>query len=88
MPTKHPRIPVTKDPALAEALARVERYFDGAPAARIVHDLAIKGAEALVEEQRRHDEAIERLIAWSTRRGPDALDWEVLARARDEAWRD
>jgi hypothetical protein len=83
MPTKHPRIPVTKDPALAEALARVERYFDGAPAARIVHDLAIKGAEALVEEQRRHDEAIERLIAWST--SENGLDWEALERV-DEAW--
>jgi predicted Zn-dependent protease len=88
VPTKHPRIPATKDAALAEALAQVERYFDGAPAARVVHDLAIKGAGALVEEERRREEAIERLIAWSTRREEDALDWEALANARDEAWRD
>jgi hypothetical protein len=84
MPTKHPRIPVTKDPPLADALAQVERYFDGAPAARVVHDLAIRGAEALVEEERRRGEAIERLIAWSTRR-EDGLDWEALERV-DEAW--
>ena len=84
MPTKHQRIPVTKDSELAEALARVERYFDGAPAARVVHDLAIKGAEALVQEERRREEAIERLIAWSTRR-EDGLDWEALERV-DEAW--
>ena len=88
MPTKHRRIPVTKDPELAEALARVAPFFDGAPAARVVHDLAIKGAEALVEEERERKEAIERLVAWSTGEDDDSLDRELLENVEELAWGD
>ncbi len=45
------RIPVANDRELTAALARVERHFSGAAAARIVHDLALKGAEALELER-------------------------------------
>ena len=85
MPTNHRRIPVTNDPELADALASVESHFPGAPAARLVHDLAIKGAQLVVREERARDEAIERLIAFST--GKDSLvDWDVLERVDELAW--
>jgi len=85
VPTNHRRIPVTNDPELADALASVELHFPGAPAARLVHDLAIKGAQLVVREERARDEAIERLIAFST--GKDNLvDWDVLERVDELAW--
>ena len=85
MPTKHQRIPVTNDPDLTEALRRVEPLFQGAPAARIVHDLAIKGAEAMEREQDQRVAAIERLIERSTTRS-EGLDWDVLENVDDLAW--
>ena len=84
MPTKHPRIAVTKDEELAEALARLESHFDGTPTATIVHDLAIRGADAFLADEERKREAIRRLIEWST--GPD-MDREFLLRVRETAWR-
>ena len=84
MPTRHQRIAVTNDPELAEALARVQRYFPGRPVAAVVHDLAVKGAAAVAEEEARREAAIERLIEWST--SDDGLDWEALTRVRDTAW--
>ena len=85
MPTKHQRIPVTNDPDLTEALRRVESLFHGAPAARIVHDLAIKGAAAMEREQAERAAAIERLIERSTNRS-EGLDWDVLENVDDLAW--
>lgn len=87
MPTQHPRIPVTKDAALADALATVARYYGGKKLATIVHDLAVKGAEAVVRERQAKDEAIERLIAVSTQRS-ELLSWEVLENIDDLAWRE
>lgn len=87
MPTQHPRIPVTKDAALADALATVARYYRGKKLATIVHDLAVKGAEAVVRERQAKDEAIERLIAVSTQRS-ELLSWEVLENIDDLAWRE
>jgi hypothetical protein len=87
MPTRHKRIPVTNDPELASALNRVDRFFPGAPAARVVRDLAIKGAEAIEREQDERDAAIERLIAFSTQRtGP--IDWDFLEHVDEVAWGD
>src|SRR6266511_277916 len=85
MPTNHRRIPVTNDPELAEALARVASHFPGAPAARVVHDLAVKGAEALAREREGSEQALERLVELSTLRG-DALDWDMLERVDELAW--
>lgn len=86
MPTAHKRIPVTKDEELAEALARVASPYPDVSPARLVHDLAIKGADAAIEQRRKRDESIECLIKLSTGRG-DAIDWDVLERARETAWR-
>lgn len=85
MPTKHPRIAVTKDDELAEALANVERLFDGAPAAAIVHDLAVRGADAMLDADSRRRKAIERLIERST--SGDGFDYRTLAHVRNDAWR-
>ena len=85
MPTNHRRIPVTNDPELAEALARVASHFPGAPAARVVHDLAVKGAEAIAREREGSEQALERLVDLSTLRG-DALDWDMLERVDELAW--
>jgi len=86
VPTQHPRIPVTNDPELAEALARVEHYFPNAPAARIVRELALKGVEAIEREQIGRDQAIERLIELFTEPN-DSIDADALEHVRDRAWR-
>lgn len=59
MATKHPRVQVTVDPELAQAMAAVEAH----PASRsgLIRDLAMRGAEVALEERRKHDEAIEML---------------------------
>jgi hypothetical protein len=86
MATRFDRIPVTKDPALAEALDRA-RPLIGAdkPTARLVHDLAIKGAEAVVQERRQRAEQ----LAWAARattapRTP--WDARILERIDELAW--
>ena len=48
MPTKHERIGVVKDAALSQALDSVVPFLGSTtPAATVVHDLAIRGAQAL-----------------------------------------
>jgi hypothetical protein len=79
MPTSHGRIAVTKDPPLAEALDRAAALVKpGTPDARLVHDLAIRGAQALLADRREDDEAVERLIARTTREDP-GYDRVILA---------
>lgn len=58
--TSRPRIQVTIDDELAEALARV----DPAPASKagLVRDLALRGAQAVEEERARRKEAIQFLL--------------------------
>jgi len=85
MPTNWKRVNVTNDPELRDALQRVAPYFRGAPAARVVHDLAVRGAEAVVREHQERDAAIERLVAFSTGRDA-AIDWDVLERIDELAW--
>ena len=76
---------MTNDPELADALSKAAPFFTGAPTARVVHDLAVKGAEALAREHAEEDEAIENLIVLSTMRS-DALDWDLLERIDEVAW--
>ena len=85
MPTHWKRIAVTEDPELSEALSRVAPFYPGIAQARLVHDLAVKGAEAVEDERRRSAQLIEELIAISTDpNGP--LDREVLKRIDELAW--
>ncbi len=85
MPTSWKRIPVTQDPELRDALAEVAPYYPGLAPARLVHDLAVRGAQAVVQEQASAGRAIEALVAFSTERG-DLIDWDVLERIDDLAW--
>lgn len=86
MPTRFARVPVTKDLALAEALDRVAPLVEpGQPAATLVHDLAIRGAEALLVEHGRRTDAIERLIERSTSADP-GFDVDVAQHIDELAW--
>lgn len=86
MPTKHPRIPVTRDDELDDALSRVEAILGPAEhSARRVHDLAVRGAAAIVEEETMRAAALERLAALSTSPG-GLFDRDVLSRIDEEAW--
>jgi hypothetical protein len=70
MPSKHPRIAVTADPELREALGRV-RAATGTrePDASLVRRLAVEGAEVELQAGRRRREAIEGLFAAMDRDG-------------------
>jgi hypothetical protein len=84
VPTKHRRINVTKDAELAAAISRARPLMNGAGEATIVHDLAIRGAEALVLDEDRRRDAIEELIAWSL---GDEIDRETLLNIDELAYR-
>jgi len=49
--TRSQRIAVANDDELANALERMRPFFPGKPAAALVHDLAIKGAVAIEEDE-------------------------------------
>lgn len=57
MATKHPRVQVTIDPELAEAMAAVEPHPKSR--SRLVRDLALRGAEVAAEERKERDKAKE-----------------------------
>ncbi len=80
MPSKHPRIAVTADPELGEALERV-RAASGTrePDASLVRRLAVEGAEVELQAGRRRREAIEELFAAIDRDGFD-VDLEEIDR--------
>lgn len=84
MPTKHPRVNVTKDPVLAAAIARARPLMNGAAEATIVHDLAIRGADALIADEERRQAALESLLAWSL---GDDMDRELLRNIDAIGWR-
>jgi len=51
VPKSWKRIPVVHDRELRDALAEVAPYYPGVAPARLVHDLTVKGAQAVVREQ-------------------------------------
>ena len=83
VPTKHSRIAVVKDPPLAQAIERVRPLFGNAPAARIVHDLALEGAAALAERDADRKAALERLASLDI---SEYVDMDVLTRVEELAW--
>lgn len=63
MPSKHPRIAVTADPELGEALARVRATTGTREAdATLLRRLAVEGAEAELEAARNRRAAAEALF--------------------------
>lgn len=80
MATASPRrIQVTVDPELAAAVAE----FGGTSRSRAVRDLALRGAEALREEQGRRREAIEGLLRICNGED-DRFDFSVSAQLHAE----
>jgi hypothetical protein len=60
--------------------------MNGAPDATIVHDLAIRGAEAMAEDDGLRRKALGRLAAWAT--DPDSsMDRATLLNIDELAWR-
>jgi hypothetical protein len=87
MPTKHPRIPVTCDDELGEALRRASNVVGAeVPLARLVHDLAVRGARVLVDEAESRAAALEELALSSTDPAAPLFDREVLSRVDEDAW--
>ena len=86
MPTRHRRVPVTLDEELAGALERVEAIRGRtAPRSRLLRDLALRGAEAVVDEAAERQRTLAALAELSTT--SDALfDRDVLLRLDEEAW--
>jgi len=80
MPSKHPRIAVTADPELGDALARV-RAATGTrePDATLLRRLAVEGAEAELEAGRNRRAAAEALFEAMGSAGFD-LDLDAVDR--------
>jgi hypothetical protein len=80
MPSKHPRIAVTADPDLGQALARVRAATGTSEGdATLVRRLAVAGAQVELEAGRGRREAIEALFAVMDREGP-GLSMEEIDR--------
>jgi hypothetical protein len=80
MPSKHPRIAVTADPELGDALERVRAVTGTQEAdASLVRRLAVEGAEMELRARRGRREAIEALFAVMDRDGFD-LDLDEIDR--------
>jgi Arc/MetJ family transcription regulator len=80
MASTKPRIQVTLDDDLAAAVAEL----GGAkPRSRAVHDLALRGAEAIREEQDRHEEALQFLRRLDSGED-DRFDFSVSAQLHAE----
>jgi hypothetical protein len=80
MPSTKPRIQVTLDSELADAV----RELGGTkPRSRAVHDLALRGAEAIRAERGARNEAIEYLLRIANGED-DGYDWSVSERLHAE----
>lgn len=80
MATKHPRVQVTVDPTLAEAMAAVEPHPKSK--SRLIRDLALRGAEVADEDRRRRQEAKETLL--KVVRGEIDYDFDALGEVLKE----
>lgn len=60
MGTTNPRVQVTVDAELGEALRTIDPH--PASKSRLIRDLALRGAAAANEERARHEQAIENLL--------------------------
>lgn len=74
MPTRHPRVQVTVDPELAEALAEVGP--GSASRSRQIRDLAVRGARATRDERAQREQAREYLLRVA--RGEVDLDFDAV----------
>lgn len=93
MPTKHPRVQVTKDRELAIALREAEPHLEkGMPVSQQIRELAIIGSRHLAEQEEQLDDAevqrrLEKLIAMFDDPENAGLDWDLLKEVKSIAWR-
>ncbi len=80
MATANPRVQVTVDPELGEALAAVEPHPRSK--SRLIRDLALRGAEAAAEERQRHADAIDFLCRVAD--GEVGFDFDATRRIHAE----
>lgn len=80
MPATKPRVQVTLDSELAAAVAELG---NGAPRSRAIHDLALRGAEAVRSERDGRREALEHLRRIATGED-DRYDFAVSERLHAE----
>lgn len=80
MATKYPRVQVTVDPALAEAMAAVDPHPKSR--SRLIRDLALRGAEAAEEDRQRREKAKETLRKIAN--GEIELDFDASRKAWEE----
>ena len=86
MTSRHPRIQVPRDPELDRAIARGRALLGpDAPASRLVHELALRGVDAMEAEAAQRDAGRSFLVAVAE--GRSGLDLEALRTVRDRAWR-
>jgi hypothetical protein len=79
MPTDRPRISVTKDASLADALDCGRALLGPSPEATLVRDLAVHGARLLMVEQERRQQTLAELADHDWLDG--MLDTDALDRA-------
>lgn len=80
MSTTNPRVQVTLDAELADALANVPR--ERASKSRLIRDLALRGARAEREDRERAERAIEYLVGVAN--GDVDYDFEALREVHAE----
>lgn len=80
MAAKNPRVQVTVDPALEEALAAVDAHPKSK--SRLIRDLALRGAEVAKEDRLRREEAKRTLLKIA--RGEIELDFTGAREAWEE----
>jgi len=82
VPTSRPRISVTKDSSLADALDRGRALLGSVPEATLVHDLAVHGARLLAVEGERRQHALGELADHDWLDG--VLDFDALGTSEDD----
>jgi len=80
MAAKNPRVQVTVDPVLAEAIAEVDPHPKSK--SRLIRDLALRGAEVAGEDRRKRKEATKTLLKIA--RGEIEMDFTGAREAWEE----
>jgi len=80
MATVNPRVQVTVDPELGEALSAIDPH--PASKSRLIRDLALRGAEATTDERARRAKAQETLLKIAN--GEIDLDLEAAREVHEE----
>jgi hypothetical protein len=90
MATSHPRIQVTEDPELANALRAAAAHLPpGLSRSRQVRELAIAGARHLTDEpatEERRRSLLESLAGYFEQPETAPWDWDVLRDGKPGAW--